>query len=102
VNSIVSNVNTQFLKPNLDAHYKFLEGQLATSPDGGEFLCGSSLTAADIMMSFPLEAGSSRSGASKESFPRVYKYLNRLHEFDGYKRANQKIEEVEGHVKGNL
>jgi glutathione S-transferase len=102
VNSIVSNVNAQFLKPNLDAHYKFLEEQLATSPDGGDFLCGPTLTAADIMMSFPLEAGSSRAGASKENYPHVYKYLNRLHEFDGYKRANQKIEEVEGQIKGAL
>jgi glutathione S-transferase len=60
-NAIVGNVTSLFLAPNFKAHYALLEDQLKTVPDGSEYLCGKDLTVAD-MMSFPLEAGQSRSG----------------------------------------
>jgi glutathione S-transferase len=101
-NGIVNKVTTFFLKPNFETHYKFLESQLETSPDSGQFLCGKDLTAADILLGFPLEVGESRSGMSKDQFPRVYEYVARLHEQDGYKRAVKKIEEVEGAFKTHL
>jgi glutathione S-transferase len=59
--AIVGKITSLFLAPNFKTRYTFLEDQLKTSPDGGEFLCGKNLTAADILMSFPLEAGQSRS-----------------------------------------
>jgi glutathione S-transferase len=101
-NGIVNRITSFFLRPNFETHYKFLESQLDTSPNSGEFLCGENLTAADILMSFPLEAGESRSGMTKEQFPRVWEYVARLHEREAYKRAVQKIVEVEGSFKTNL
>ena len=54
------------------------------------------------MMSFPLEAGQSRTGFTKEQYPRIWDYVDRLHEREAYKRAVAKIVEVEGHFKANL
>ena len=53
-------------------------------------------------MSFPLEAGGDRSGMKKEDFPRISAYLHKLHEREAYKRAVQKIIEVQGEFKTNL
>jgi len=83
-------------------NYDFLEEQLATSPDGGSFICGRDFTAADIMLSFPLEAGQTRSGFSKTQYPKVWAYLHRLHEREACKRAVAKIVELEGEFKAPL
>lgn len=83
-------------------HLGFLESQLKTSPDGGKFLCGSKLTAADILMSYPMEAAQDRSGLTKEQYPRVWAYVDHLHENEAYKRSVRKIEEVEGSFKTHL
>jgi glutathione S-transferase len=54
------------------------------------------------MMSFPLEAGNSRSGVKREKFPKVFAYVEKLHQRDAYKRATQKIIAVEGEFKTTL
>jgi len=90
------------LAPSFDTHYKFLEGQLASSPDQGQFLCGKDLSAADILLSFPLEAGRSRSGMTREQCPETWAYLDWQQQRDAYRRAVQKIEAVEGRFKTNL
>ncbi|KAK4939466.1 bifunctional glutathione transferase/peroxidase [Elasticomyces elasticus] len=100
--AVASTVETGFLSRNFKTHYEFLEGQLATSPDGGKFLCGKDLTGADIMMSFPLEAGQSRTGFSKEQYPKVWDYVERLHEREAYKRAVARIIELEGQFKTTM
>ncbi|KAI1608455.1 glutathione S-transferase [Exophiala viscosa] len=100
--SVASTVEAGFLTRNFKNHYDFLEGQLATSPDGGKFLCGRDLTGADIMLSFPLEAGQTRSGFTREQYPKIWDYVDRLHDRQAYKRATAKIIEVEGRFKANL
>ena len=101
-NTIVGKVTSLFLTPNFKTHYAFLEDQLKTSPDGGQFLCGKDLTAADILMSFPLEAGESRSGLSEADCPLLWAYVDRLHQREAYKKSVQKIAEMEGGFKTNL
>ncbi len=101
-NGVANKIISTFLQPQFETHYKFLESQLATSPDGGDFLCGKDLTAADVLMSFPLEAGESRSGMKKEQFPKIWAYVDRLHAREAYKRSVNKIEAVEGSFKTNL
>ena len=85
-----------FLSPNFKTHFEFLESQISTSPDGGDFLCGKNLTGADIMMSFPLEAGRGRAGFTKEKHPKLWAYVDRLQGREAYKKAVQKIIDVEG------
>ena len=59
-NMITGFVESKFLAPNYKTIFDFLESQIASSPDGGEYLCGQELSGADIMMSFPLGAARDR------------------------------------------
>jgi len=93
---ITGKIESVYLNENLKTHFSFLESQIQSAPDGGPFLCGRHLTAADIFMSFPLIAVSGRSTISRQQYPAVFAYVDRLKEADGYKRAVAKIIEVDG------
>lgn len=54
------------------------------------------------MMSFPLGAAKGRAGFTQEAHPKLWAYVNRLEAHEGYKRAADKIIEVEGSFKPNL
>ncbi|RMZ79083.1 hypothetical protein DV737_g3585, partial [Chaetothyriales sp. CBS 132003] len=101
INMIVSQIRSAAVTPQFETHFQFIESQLKTSPNSGQFLCGPDLTAADILMSFPLEAGHERSGMA-DRFSPIWAYLDRLHAREAYKRAVKKIEEIEGSFKTNL
>jgi glutathione S-transferase len=62
-------------------------------------LCGKNLTAADIMMSFPMEAGQSRSGMTKAQYPKIWAYIDQLHQRPAYKRSVDIIVDREGEFK---
>ncbi|RMZ75200.1 hypothetical protein DV738_g5590, partial [Chaetothyriales sp. CBS 135597] len=101
VNTIVGRVRSAAVTPQFETHYQFIDSQLKTSPNGGQYLCGPDLTPADILMSFPLEAGHKRSGQG-DWFPSISAYLDRLHAREAYQRAVKKVEEIEGSFKTNL
>lgn len=84
------------MQPNLRTHFSFLENQLKSSPGGGKYLCGEHLTGADIIVSFPLMAGRSRTGLTKELYPTLSAYVDRLEAEPGYKKAVEKIIEIDG------
>jgi glutathione S-transferase len=94
--AIAGKVEEAFLAPNLKTHFEFLEGQMASSPENGQFLCGRNLTGADIIMIFPLEAAHGRAGLTAEKYPKLSAYIGRLHEREAYKRAIKKVEETTG------
>lgn len=85
-----------YFGPNYKAQFGFLEGQLASSPDGGEYLCGKDLSAVDILMSFPMIAAKSRAGVTQEAYPTLFAYITRIEENEGYKKSIKKIEELTG------
>ena len=101
--AVVNKMFAAFLEPEMDNQLSFLESQLETSPDGGNYLCGAHLTAADMLMSFPVflakervaqfGAGNAR-GKMVDKYPRVWAYLKLLEEEPGYKRAEAKIKEL--------
>jgi len=101
-NGVAGKIESMFLNPNFKTHLDFLEGQLASSPHGGEYLCGREVTGADIMMSFPLEASKGRAGLTEEKYPRLWAYVEKLEAREAYKRAVQKIVDVEGSYKAVL
>ncbi|RVX72023.1 hypothetical protein B0A52_04621 [Exophiala mesophila] len=94
-NGVANKIASGFVTPSLITHYDFLEQQLKTSPSKGEFFCGKDLTAADMMLSFPLEAGRTRSGMSPENYPLIWAWVDRIHQQDSYKRATQKIVDID-------
>ncbi|KAJ7635744.1 glutathione S-transferase-like protein [Mycena polygramma] len=106
---ISGKINQGFVDPGLTTHFKFLEGQLASAPDGGPYLCGATLTGADIMMSFPvmvLTGGMGERGPvylTKEAFPRVFNlkfaYAEVLKAIPSYQRAVDRIVALEGEYK---
>jgi glutathione S-transferase len=101
-NGVANKISSFFLQRNFKTHYDFLESQLKSSPDGGPYLCGKDLSAADILMSFPLEVGKGLSGMNKEQYPLIWSYVDKCYEHESYKRSVRKIEEIEGSFKSRL
>jgi glutathione S-transferase len=66
----------------LDVHLDWLETELADRP----WFAGKDFTAADVMMSFPLEAARHRGGLD-ESRPNLLDWLERIHARPAYGRA---------------
>jgi glutathione S-transferase len=61
-------------QPMIDVHLDYCEGELASR----DWFAGAAFTAADVMMSFPLEAARSRAGL-EATRPRLIAWLDRIH-----------------------
>ena len=66
----------------LDDHLDWLEGELALRP----YFAGDAFTAADMMMSFPLEASRSRGGLN-DTRPNITRWLGEMHGRPAYRAA---------------
>jgi glutathione S-transferase len=69
-------------QPMIDVHLDYVEAELARRP----WFAGDAMTAADIMMSFPLEAARDRAGLD-ESRPHSLAWLEKIHARPAYQRA---------------
>lgn len=74
-----------FVLPNIERHLDYMEGELGRS----EWFAGAEFTAADIQMSFPVEAAVSRGGLDAVR-PKLWAYLERIHTRPAYQRAVEK------------
>ena len=83
-NGIASNVEKNFLGPNLRTHLDYIESELAKSA----WFAGEEMSAADVQMSFPLEAASARGGGAPR--PKITAFLERIHARPAYQRALKK------------
>lgn len=81
-NGIARKINAQMIDPQLAAHTAYWEAELAKS----EWFAGDAFSAADIMMSFPVEAAGSRVGYGPDK-PRLKAFLERIHARPAYQRA---------------
>ena len=70
------------IQPMIDVHLDFIEATLATRA----WFCGETMTAADVMMSFPLEAARSRGGLDG-SRPATIAWLAKVHARPAYQAA---------------
>ena len=73
---------TSFIDPQIKLHLDFMEGELGKST----WFAGDDFTAADVQMSFPLEAAASRGGLDA-SRPKLSAFLDRIHARPAYKKA---------------
>ena len=71
-----------FVEPQIRLHVGYMEQELARSA----WFAGDELSAADIQMSFPIEAAAARGGLGAE-FPRLQAFLERIHARPAYQRA---------------
>ena len=79
---IAGTVTQSFIGPQLKRHLDYMEAELATHT----WFAGEEFSAADVQMSFPLEAAASRAGL-KADRPRLMAFLDRIHARGAYKRA---------------
>ena len=74
-----------FVRSQLKLHLDYLEGELSAAP----WFVGERFSAADIMLSFPLETARARAGLDRTR-PRLLDFLERIHARPAYQRALEK------------
>jgi glutathione S-transferase len=85
VRRVSNQALTILVNPQLRQHMAFWESELSKS----EWFAGNEFTAADIQMSFPLEAAAARDGL-EQNHPKAMAFLERIHARAAYKRALEK------------
>jgi glutathione S-transferase len=75
-------IQALLVDPQLKAHIGYWEAELGKSA----WFAGESFTAADIQMSFPVEAAASRAPFGGK-FPKLEEFLKRIHSRPAYRRA---------------
>jgi glutathione S-transferase len=83
VRRIAAGVQKSFVDPQLKLHLDYLEAELGKAP----WFAGPDFTAADIQMSFPLEAAASRAGVTAATRANLWSFLERIHARPAYQRA---------------
>jgi glutathione S-transferase len=80
--AIARKVKDSFVLPQIRQHLVYLESELAQRT----WFTGEEFSAADIQMSFPLEAAAMRGGLDN-NYPKLTGFLERIHARPAYRRA---------------
>lgn len=80
--AIAHKVESSFIDPQLKLHLDYLEGELKQH----QWFGGDAFSAADIQLSFPLEAFAARGGLDAH-YPRLSAFLQRIRAREAYQRA---------------
>jgi len=79
--AIAQKTQRGFIGPNLERIVAHMEAELGR----GGWFAGEAFTAADIQMSFPVEAAAARAGGGAK--PNIARFLERIHARPAYRRA---------------
>ena len=79
---IANKVLALMVEPNLTRQLDFMEAELGQH----EWFAGAEFSAADVQMSFPVEASAQRAGLNA-SRPKLMAFLKRIHARPAYKKA---------------
>ena len=82
---IARKVKSAMILPNIERQLDYMENELGKHP----WFAGPAFSAADIQMSFPLEAAASRGGLN-EGRPKLWAFLKGIHARPAYQRALEK------------
>jgi glutathione S-transferase len=85
VRSISSRTQQGYIEPQLKTHFDFIESELGRST----WFAGEDFSAADVMMSFPLEAAGVRANAFAGR-PRIKAFVERIQARPAYRKALEK------------
>jgi glutathione S-transferase len=88
--AISGQAKSSFIMPQINTHLDYLEAELGK----GAWFVGDDFTAADVQLSFPIEAAAARGGLGA-SRPRLMDYLQRIHARPAYQRAVERGGEYE-------
>ena len=84
VKGIAAQVHKAYIDPNVTSLLAFMEAELAQR----EWFAGDAFTAADVQMSYPLEAAAAgRAGFTAQSHPKLHAWLMRCQARPAYQRA---------------
>lgn len=83
--TIANKTRAAYSGPNIRLNLDYLEAALQKSP----WFCGTEMSGADIMLSFPVEAAAMRSNLS-ENYPALEAFRQRIRELPAYQRAIEK------------
>lgn len=70
-----------FVSPQVKLHLDYMESELG----GQRWFAGENFSAADVQMSFPVEAAAARAGLGQ--YPKLQDFLQRIHARPAYQRA---------------
>jgi glutathione S-transferase len=82
VQGIADKARKTLIAPQVKTHLDFLEGALTQ----GMWFAGDTFSAADIQMSFPIEAATARAGLDAQ-WPRLQAFVERVRARPAYQRA---------------
>lgn len=82
---IAGKVRASYLQPNTDRALAYMEATLKEH----EWFAGAAFSAADIQMSFPVEAAAVRAGLGNR-YPHLQAFLDRIHARPAYQAALEK------------
>ena len=80
--AISGKAKSSFIMPQINTHLDYLEAELGKNA----WFVGDEFTAADVQLSFPIEAAAARGGLDA-SRPKLVNYLQRIHARPAYQRA---------------
>jgi glutathione S-transferase len=80
--AIAQKVKKTYITPQINQHMNYLEGELGKST----WFAGEEFSAADIQLSFPLEAAAARGGLDA-AWPKLMAFLDRIHRRPAFQRA---------------
>ncbi len=79
---VAKQVNGSFIGPNLQRQLDYMEAELGKAP----WFAGAEFSAADVQMSYPVEAAAARAGLDAK-YPKLSDWLARIHARPAYQRA---------------
>jgi len=80
--AIAGKAKSSFIEPQIKLHLDYMESELGKAT----WFAGNDITAADIQISFPLEAADARAGLA-QGRPKLGVFLQRIHARPAYQRA---------------
>jgi glutathione S-transferase len=80
--AIAQKVKRTYITPQINQHMNYLEAELGKHA----WFAGEEFSAADIQMSFPLEAAAARGGLD-QAWPKLMAFLDRVHRRPAFQRA---------------
>lgn len=83
---ISNQVMTGFVQPNIDTNLSFLDSELGQR----QWLAGQEFTAADIILSYPIEALTARQGDLASKAPKIQQWLKTIQDRPAYNAALEK------------
>jgi len=83
--AIAGKVKRSFIAPNIKRNLDYMEAELGKHA----WFAGADFSAADVQMSFALEAAAARGGLDA-AYPKLKQFLDRIHQRPAYQRALQR------------